>query len=244
MSPLDAVELVARVLAALAFGAAIGLERQWRSGLAGIRTNALVSGGSALFVVLGAIGTIGLPGADPTRIAAQVVSGIGFLGAGVIMREGLNVRGLTTAATLWCSAAIGSLAGFGLYLLALCGTIAIIVVNTALRPVSRAISRRRAAVTEAEEAGDGARYLLEVRTHEKHEQRVKWLVLDATGSPDFTVHSLESAPKKHDEVVVRAELAVSGSTGSGGSSLEDALRRISLEPRVSSIRWWDVATAE
>jgi len=241
MSPLDTLDFVARVLAALALGAGIGLERQWRSGLAGIRTNALVSGGSALFVMLGEIGAYGLPGADPTRIAAQVVSGIGFLGAGVILREGLNVRGLTTAATLWCSAAIGSLAGFGLYMLAACGMVAILVVNTAMRPLSRAISRRRAATHEPDEAVDGTRYLLEVRTHEKHEQRVKWLVLDATGSPDFTVHSLESAPKKHDEVLVRAELAVSGTNG---SSLEDALRRISLEPRVSAIRWWDIAAVE
>jgi len=93
---------------ALGLSAVIGFERQWRNRLAGLRTNTLVSLGAATFVIFAAV----VPGdASPTRVAAQVVSGIGFLGAGLIFREGLNVRGLNTAATLWCSAAIGALAG-------------------------------------------------------------------------------------------------------------------------------------
>jgi len=89
---------------AVSLGAAIGFERQWRNRLAGLRTNALVALGSATFVVFEALA----PGdSSPTRVAAQVVSGIGFIGAGLIFREGLSVRGLNTAATLWCSAAIG-----------------------------------------------------------------------------------------------------------------------------------------
>ena len=90
--------------------AIIGFERQWRNRLAGLRTNTLVALGAASFVIFASL----IPGeASPTRIAAQVVSGIGFLGAGLIFREGLSVRGLNTAATLWCSAAIGVLAGAG-----------------------------------------------------------------------------------------------------------------------------------
>ena len=92
---------------ALGLSAVIGFERQWRNRLAGLRTNTLVSLGAATFVIFAAL----VPGeASPTRVAAQVVSGIGFLGAGLIFREGLSVRGLNTAATLWCSAAIGVLA--------------------------------------------------------------------------------------------------------------------------------------
>ena len=84
--------------AALLFGAAIDFERQWRQRLAGLRTNTLVALGAATFVVFEGL----FPGdSSPTRVAAQVVSGIGFLGAGIIFREGLNVRGLNTAATLW-----------------------------------------------------------------------------------------------------------------------------------------------
>src|SRR6516164_5942263 len=95
---------------ALALSAIIGFERQWRNRLAGLRTNTLVAIGAASFVIFESL----VPDeSSPTRIAAQVVSGIGFLGAGLIFREGLSVRGLNTAATLWCSAAVGVLAGAG-----------------------------------------------------------------------------------------------------------------------------------
>jgi putative Mg2+ transporter-C (MgtC) family protein len=95
---------------AACLGASIGLERQWRQHLAGLRTNTLVALGAAIFITYGRA----VSDADgATRIAAQVVTGIGFLGAGVIFKEGLNVRGLNTAATLWCSAAVGLLAGEG-----------------------------------------------------------------------------------------------------------------------------------
>src|ERR1700757_2243490 len=98
------------LLVAACLGASIGLERQWRQHLAGLRTNTLVALGAAIFI------TYARAAGDnegATRIAAQVVSGIGFLGAGVIFKEGLNVRGLNTAATLWCSGAVGVLAGAG-----------------------------------------------------------------------------------------------------------------------------------
>jgi len=95
---------------ACAVGAAIGFERQWRQRLAGLRTNTLVALGAASLVVFDGLFS---GGTASTRVAAQVVSGIGFLGAGIIFREGLNVRGLNTAATLWCSAAVGVLAGGG-----------------------------------------------------------------------------------------------------------------------------------
>jgi putative Mg2+ transporter-C (MgtC) family protein len=105
--------------AAVALSSVIGFERQWHNRLAGLRTNTLVALGAATFVVFSDI----VPGeGSPTRIAAQVVSGIGFLGAGLIFREGLSVRGLNTAATLWCSAAVGVLAGAG-YLAAACSNI-------------------------------------------------------------------------------------------------------------------------
>ena len=95
---------------AVALGAVIGFERQWRQRLACLRTNTLVALGAASFVVYENLFS---SEANITRVAAQVVSGIGFLGAGIIFREGLNVRGLNTAATLWCSAAVGVLAGGG-----------------------------------------------------------------------------------------------------------------------------------
>jgi putative Mg2+ transporter-C (MgtC) family protein len=101
---MDPREIAIRLGAALLIGAIIGFERQWRQRMAGLRTNALVSLGAAGFVVFSM--TVSSDN-SPTRVAAQIVSGIGFLGAGVILREGFNIRGLNTAATLWCSAMVG-----------------------------------------------------------------------------------------------------------------------------------------
>jgi hypothetical protein len=101
---------VARLVTALVVGAIIGAERQWHQRIAGLRTNALVSAGAAMFVSLSHLVPL-----NPTslQVAAQVVPGIGLLGAGAIMPEGLGIRGLNTAATLWCSAAVDSICGFG-----------------------------------------------------------------------------------------------------------------------------------
>src|SRR4051794_38975547 len=101
-----------RLSVAAALGGAIGLERELRERGAGLRTHLVVCLGSALFTLVSAYAFVG-PKVDPTRIAAQIVSGIGFLGAGAIIRQGLSVRGLTTAATLWLVAAIGVAAGAG-----------------------------------------------------------------------------------------------------------------------------------
>jgi putative Mg2+ transporter-C (MgtC) family protein len=124
ISELSWGELTVRVALAGALGAAIGLEREWREQEAGLRTHMLVAMGSALFTVVSAYGFHDvllhsgnqvLVRLDPSRIAAQIVSGIGFLGAGAIIRNGLTVRGLTTAASLWLVAAIGMAAGASLY---------------------------------------------------------------------------------------------------------------------------------
>jgi putative Mg2+ transporter-C (MgtC) family protein len=122
-------EALARLAVAGGLGAAVGSERELRDREAGIRTHLLVSLGSALFTIVSAYGfreflTSGdnIVRADPTRIAAQIVTGIGFLGAGAIIRSGLSVRGLTTAATLWVVAAIGMASGAGYYWPAVAGT--------------------------------------------------------------------------------------------------------------------------
>src|ERR1700731_118932 len=100
--------------------------------MAGLRTNALVAAGAAVFVMLSALTE---RADDSFRIAGQVVSGIGFLGAGVIMRNGLNITGLNTAATMWCSASIGTLAAYGMYGSAVTGAVAVIAANVCLRPI-------------------------------------------------------------------------------------------------------------
>ncbi len=117
---MEMLELTGNVGLALLLGPVIGLERQLRQHPAGLRTNALVSVGAALFVSLSSL----LDDKNsPTRIAAYVVSEIGFLGGGVILKEGINVRGMNTAATLWCTAAVGTLVGSGFGLHAVVGVV-------------------------------------------------------------------------------------------------------------------------
>lgn len=140
MSAHQVLDFFVRAAVALALGAVIGLERQWRQRMAGLRTNALVSLGAALFVLFGLLISRS-PGIDPTRIAAYVVSGVGFLGAGVILRDGVNVRGINTAATIWCSSAVGVLAGGGYVIEATLGAILVAVAHVALRPMGRQFDR-------------------------------------------------------------------------------------------------------
>jgi putative Mg2+ transporter-C (MgtC) family protein len=140
-----------RLFVAAALGGAIGTERELRERQAGLRTHLLVSVGSALFTLVSAYGFHeflinggGLVRTDPTRIAAQIVSGIGFLGAGAIIRQGLSVKGLTTAATLWLSAAIGMASGAGYYSAALIATAVALLTLGPLRIVAyRVIHRYR-----------------------------------------------------------------------------------------------------
>jgi putative Mg2+ transporter-C (MgtC) family protein len=142
-------EVLGRLALAAALGAVLGFERELREREAGLRTHLLVSLGSALFTIVSAYGfrefaTSGFR-TDPTRIAAQIVTGIGFLGAGAIIRQGLSIRGLTTAATLWVVAAIGLAAGAGYYSAALITTAVALVALGPLRTVGhRFIVRFRA----------------------------------------------------------------------------------------------------
>lgn len=132
------LDSVVSLVSAFILGTLIGAERQYRQRTAGLRTNVLVAVGAAAFADLAA--RLGGP-TDAMRVVANVVTGVGFLGAGVIMKEGLNVRGLNTAATLWCSAAVGSCTGTDMLAEAVLITFIIIAGNTLLRPVAAAIDR-------------------------------------------------------------------------------------------------------
>jgi putative Mg2+ transporter-C (MgtC) family protein len=138
-------EVLLRIFVAAALGGAIGLERELRERQAGLRTHLVVSVGSALFTLVSAYGFHNFDGkVDPTRIAAQIVSGIGFLGAGAIIRQGLSVRGLTTAASLWLVAAIGMASGAGYWDGALIATLGALLTLGPLRVFAfRILSRYR-----------------------------------------------------------------------------------------------------
>jgi putative Mg2+ transporter-C (MgtC) family protein len=170
------LDFAIRMLIAAILGAAIGLEREIHEHPAGMRTHLLVSLGSAIFTILSVYGFEGVgqgnvsPTVDPTRIAAQVVSGIGFLGAGAILKYGTSIRGLTTAASLWTAAAIGMAAGAGEWVIAAVGTSIVIfslwplnrLVERMHKPGTRAL-RLRLEVGRLEALGDVSRLLADRR---------------------------------------------------------------------------------
>jgi putative Mg2+ transporter-C (MgtC) family protein len=221
------IEFTLRVACAFILGTVIGLERQWRQRAAGLRTNVLVALGSALFVLLGSM----IPGeSSPTRVAAQIVSGIGFLGGGVILREGVNVRGLNTAGTLWCSAAIGTLTGFGLLLEAAIGAGAVLGANVLLRRLAQWVDRRSPSPTEVETS-----YQVRAICREEDETHVRTLLLYVVNSIALTLHALSSADMDGlPKVEVKAELSL---TGRDDRLLEQIVSRLSLEPGVSAVSW-------
>ncbi len=135
------LEWTVRLVVALLLGGVIGWERELARMPAGFRTHALVSLGSATFTVISAYAFTG-PGSDPTRIAAQVVSGIGFLGGGAILHYGGTVRGLTTAASLWSVAAVGMAAGAGLYVVAAIGAGLVIIGLEVFQRIEGVVKRR------------------------------------------------------------------------------------------------------
>ncbi|WP_019926470.1 MgtC/SapB family protein [Nocardia sp. BMG111209] len=225
------LEMLLRLATGVGLGVAIGLERQYRARMAGLRTNALVATGATLFVLLSANGFHG-GSADPTRVAAQIVSGIGFLGAGVIMREGLSVRGLNTAATLWCSAAVGALAGAGMFPTAAAGTVAVVAVNTALRWIGRTVDRHPDSGRE-QQAG----YLFTAVTDDAHEPHVRALLVQALSRTDFRLVSIASHNSGPGSVEVRAELS---GDQRDDRQMESAVSRLSLEPSVTSVGWRNV----
>ena len=141
LTPQMELELAVRLTIGLVLGAIIGFEREMHRQPAGFRTHSLVALGAALFTIVSAYGFTG-DQVDPTRIAAQIVSGIGFIGAGTILQHRGNIRGLTTAASLWAVAAIGTAAGAGLLVMAVIGTVLILVVLALLDRVEAYVTRR------------------------------------------------------------------------------------------------------
>jgi putative Mg2+ transporter-C (MgtC) family protein len=213
---------------ALAMGVAIGVERQINQHPAGLRTNALVCVGAALFVSLTKL----LGDVDsPTRIASYIVSGIGFLGGGVILRDGLNVKGLNTAATLWCTAAIGTLAGAGFPLHSLIGTITVLSVHLGLRPVGHKLELRRKAVVDIE-----TMYELRVVCKEVDEGLIRNILLRHINSrPGLTVQKISIQETENDGMA--AVVAEVYSLERNDRALQETMSRINIEPSVRSVSW-------
>ncbi len=220
------LDLTISVVVAFVLATLIGAERQYRQRSAGLRTNVLVAVGAATFVSLG-FRMNGATGAS--QIAAYVVSGIGFLGAGAIMKEGSKVWGLNTAATLWCSAAIGALSGFGLVVEAAIVTAAVLAGNTLLRPLVNAINR-----APFDERTSEATYEVNVLTKAEHVGDVRDHVVAALTDASYPIRDIEVMERSEDVTEIVAILV---STAVEPSELDSVVQRLTLQPGVDHVSW-------
>src|ERR1700739_4413149 len=215
-------------MAALLLGAIVGLERQWRQRMAEARTNALVAAGASAFVMAGT-----LIDNDPTaagRIASYVVSGVGFRGAGVIFKDGANVRGLNAAATIWCSAAIGVLSGFGHLDLGLLLVLAVLLTNTVLRPLAYKLQP----VLPVAEASETL-YSIQLTCQESVETHIRSLLMATISQSKVSLQAIHSVD---DPTASQVRLSADVTTlGRQSNEVESIALRLSIEPGVSSLTW-------
>lgn len=218
---MDWLTFFARISVCFTLGIIIGLERQYRRKIAGIRTIALVALGAFLFVSVSDL-TISN---DITRIAAQVASGIGFIGAGVILRDGANIRGLNTAATLWCSAAIGTLTALGLIIEAIIGVGYILLSNILLRFLSRIMMKKVGKKSQF--------YTIDIECEIDKEMVVKNLFIQKVKSQQNILRNF-STKKRESSVEIEANLEI---INGGIESIESIVNRLCIEPGIISTEY-------
>jgi putative Mg2+ transporter-C (MgtC) family protein len=228
MAGIGTLPFAMHLLSAIVLGGTVGLERQWRQRMAGTRTNALVAGGAAAFVMCGL-----LLSNDPSglgRIVSYVVSGVGFLGAGVIFKDGTNVRGLNTAATVWCSAAIGALCGLGALNLTLVLAAAVLFTNMVLRPLAYRIHPVLPEPTPAE-----TRYEVRLVCRLSVTAHIRALLLSTINNLPVTLQSIRGEQDDDsDESHLTAELTT---PGRNNEAVEQVVMRLSMEDDVSTLSW-------
>lgn len=216
---------------AFGLGGLIGLERQYRQRTAGLRTNVLVAVGAAAFVDLG--GRIAGPD-GAVRVVSYVVSGIGFLGAGVIMKEGAQVRGLNTAATLWASAAVGAFAGGGQTGEAVVVAAFVLAGNTLLRPLVEFVNRRPITPGETE-----ALYRLHVVCRPESLAIVRDLLADELERHHYPIREIETLSETEEHVELGAVLLASSADP---GELDLVVTHLEHDPAVLSATWSVSAT--
>jgi len=217
-------EFVINLLISITAGIIVGLERQWQQKLAGIRTTALVSFGSCMFVTLSTF----MAGADssPSRIAAQVVSGIGFLAGGVIIRDGFSVSGINTAATLWCSAAIGSMIGAGYPVQGIIAAIMLMFMNIVLRSLSHKVDDFRS---------DSIHYYVSVMCAEEDEIKVRTKILHALNTLSLTFNQITCGTVKDGRVDILIDLEMNANESATQIRIKSLIEKLLTERRILQV---------
>jgi putative Mg2+ transporter-C (MgtC) family protein len=229
MQTLSIAEFALRLGVGVGCGALIGIERQWQARRAGLRTNALVATGATLFVLY----SVATNDTSPTRVASYVVSGVGFLGGGVILREGFNVRGLNTAATLWCSAAVGVLAAGGQPLFALIATATVVAIHLLGRPLGHLIDHDNV----VEEDEDDQQYQLQLVCRPKSAKYARAQIVQRTGGGGdrLVLRGIHTGRTDDDSVALTAYLL---SDGHAPARLEQLVADLSLQEGVQAVHWY------
>lgn len=217
-------EFIIRIAISLFLSLLIGIERQWRRRSVGIRTNVLVSLGSFLFASIPVI-----MGGDSLRIAAQIVSGIGFLGAGVILQDGRNISGLNTAATLWCDAAVGVLCSMGLIKEAITGTLLILLINIVLRYITRKITDLNETVKD---------YRLSLITDKEIETKEK--LFSTLEKNKIKVNNIQTKKIKDNNIKITVTLMLQ----SRQSKLDNLIKTLTLNKNISYINYKSIKSLE
>jgi putative Mg2+ transporter-C (MgtC) family protein len=220
------VRTLASLAVAFVLGTLIGAERQWRQRTAGLRTNVLVAIGAAAFTDLGTR-LLGAEGA--TRIISYVVSGIGFLGAGVILKEGTQIRGLNTAATLWCSAAVGAFAGAALWAEAIALSFFVVAGNTLLRPLVNYINRLPIDTETTE-----ARYRVHVVTNHRNVSAARDILDETLEKAGYPILEIETLSETDNQVELAAILVP---TSADASVLDGVVVQLEKSPAIHSATW-------
>ncbi len=211
---------------AFVLGTLIGAERQWRQRTAGLRTNVLVAVGAAAFTDLGTR----LMAADgATRIISYIVSGIGFLGAGVILKEGTQIRGLNTAATLWCSAAVGAFAGAALWAEAVTVSFFVVAGNTLLRPLVNYINRLPIDTVTTE-----ARYRVHIVTDHTKVSAARDMLDETLDKVGYPILEFETLSETETQVELAAVLVP---TSADPAVLDAVVAQLAKSPPVNSANW-------
>lgn len=218
-----------RLALALVLGCIIGAERQWRQRAAGLRTNTLVCLGAAAFVDIGYT----INPLNTTGIVAYVVSGVGFLGAGAIIKDGAGIRGLNTAATLWCSAAVGAAAGAGEWLTSLFITALLMVINLGFRPLSRFIDKRSLGPTQ------NVIYRIHIVCSDTHEGQVRAALLESIAERPLTLRQLRTEDAGAHEIQLHVEVEA---PERDRFMVEDIVQTLRKDESVTSVEYGEGAS--
>ncbi|MBV9251305.1 MAG: MgtC/SapB family protein [Acetobacteraceae bacterium] len=217
---------------AFLLGTLIGFERQWRQRSAGLRTTTLVATGAAAFADMG-LRLMGAQGAN--QIIAYVVSGIGFLGAGVILKDGTNIRGLNTAATLWCSAAVGAFCGSGLVAESVVLTLFVLAGNTLLRPLVNYINRR-----PMDERATEALYTIHAVCDPEAVSDARDLLFSQLEAANYPIREIETLAEGEDQVELAADLVPTSVEPAELDAVVSSLKRFDI---IKSAAWTVTTTA-